>query len=86
MYEFVVANTKTEKRLRLYISIRNDVKDKLDRLKIDPRRSSGAHPLHGTLFGKWACWLGSNIRMIYLIDDSLRTITILAVGNHKIYW
>ncbi len=85
MYTFVVANTKTEKRLRDYISLRNDVKYKLDRLSIEPRKANGAHLLHGTFVGKWACWLGSNIRMIYIIDDKQRKIIILAVGSHKIY-
>jgi len=45
------------------------IKEKLDKLKIDPRRNLGAHPLHGRLEGKWSCWLGSNIRMIYSIND-----------------
>ncbi len=85
MYLLVVANTKTEKRLREYLSLRNDIKDKLDKLRIEPRRVNGAHPLHGALAGKWACWLGSNIRMIYIIDDARREIIVMAVGSHKIY-
>ena len=85
MYSFVVANSRTEKYLREYLSLRSDIKDKLDKLKLEPRRANGAHPLHGRLAGTWACWLGSNIRMMYLIDDSQQKIVILAVGNHKIY-
>ena len=69
MYRILTANSKTEKRLLEYIKLRRDIKKKLDALKIEPRRSNGAHPLHGRLFGKWACWLGSNIRMIYSIND-----------------
>ena len=85
MYKIFTANTKTEKRLKEYISLRNDIKEKLDKLKIEPRRANGAHPLHGRLEGKWSCWLGYNIRMIYSIDDKEGIIIIEAVGSHKIY-
>lgn len=34
---------------------------------------------------KWACWLGSNIRAIYSINDKEEMIIIEAVGTHKIY-
>jgi len=85
MYELYIANGRAEKRLHEYLKIRNDIEGKLDRLKIDPRRETGAHPLHGRLAGKWACWLGSDIRMIYSIDDENKKIIIEAVGPHKIY-
>jgi addiction module RelE/StbE family toxin len=85
MYEFYVANSRAEKKLHEIIAQRNDVKDKLDRLKIDPRREAGAHPLHGRLKGKWSCWLGSDIRVIYSIHDETKQILIEAVGSHKIY-
>lgn len=62
MYEFYVVNNRAEKNLHEFIEKRNDVKDKLNRLKSDPRREAGAHPLHGRLKGKWACWLGSDIK------------------------
>ncbi|MEI6058735.1 MAG: hypothetical protein WCP89_03100 [archaeon] len=52
---------------------------------MEPRRTNGAHPLHGRLNGKWACWLGANIRMIYSINDSEKIVIIEAVGSHKIY-
>jgi len=38
MYKILIANDKAEKRLEEYIKIRNYVKGKLDRLKLDPRR------------------------------------------------
>ncbi len=85
MYKIYTANKKTEKKLLEYIFLRNDLKDKLNRLKTNPRRENGAHQLHGELFGKWACWLGSNIRMIYILDDKNKIILIQAVGTHKIY-
>ena len=85
MYNLFTANSKTEKRLKEYILSRNDIKDKLDRLKENPYKANGAHQLHGKLAGKLACWLGSNIRIIYIINEVKKTIIILAVGTHKIY-
>ena len=85
MYDIHTANSKTEKILREYINVRKNIKDKLDRLRENPRRKNGAHQLFGKLAGKWACWLGSNIRAIYTIDDKRKIIIIEAVGTHKIY-
>lgn len=78
-------NKKIEKRLYGYINQRGDVRDKLNRLRINPRRECGAHPLYGRLIGKWACWLGSNIRMIYKIEDENQAIIIEKIGTHKVY-
>ncbi len=85
MYKIFTANSKTEKRLQKYLSIRNDIKYKLKGLQINPRKANGAHPLHGRLEGKWACWFGSNIRVIYNINDQNKIMIIEAVGTHKIY-
>ena len=85
MYRIFTANSKTEKILQECISLRNYIKEKLDKLKLEPRRANGAHPLHGKLKGKWSCWLGSNIRMIYIINEKEKKIIIEAVGSHKIY-
>jgi addiction module RelE/StbE family toxin len=85
MYKIFTANSKTEKIMQKYLSLRADIKEKLEKLKIEPRRAIGAHPLHGRFEGKWSCWLGSNIRMIYSIDDAEERIIIEAVGSHKIY-
>jgi len=85
MYKIFTANNKTEKILRKYISQRQDITRKLNLLKLNPRKYNGAHPLHGRLKGKWACWLGSNIRAIYNIDDKEKIIILEAIGTHKIY-
>lgn len=85
MYSLFTANSKTEKILMEYIASRSDIKNKLDRLKDNPKLANGAHKLHGRLAGKWACWLGSNIRAIYNIDEVRKIIIIEAVGTHKIY-
>ena len=85
MYKIFTANNKTEKILSEYIFQRKDIKNKLDLLKLNPRKYNGVHPLHGRLKGKWACWFGSNIRAIYSINDKEEIIIIEAVGTHKIY-
>ncbi|MFH1801911.1 MAG: type II toxin-antitoxin system mRNA interferase toxin, RelE/StbE family [archaeon] len=85
MYKIHTANSRAEKRLQNYMRVRSDVREKLDRLRQNPKKELGAHPLHGKLAGKWGCWLGSNIRIIYKIDDLNKIIFIEAVGSHKIY-
>ncbi len=84
MYEIFTANNKAEKLLQHYIKERQDIVSKLQRLKQSPRTEIGAHLLHGILAGKWSCWLGLNIRMVYSIDDSNKKIIVEAVGTHKI--
>lgn len=85
MYKLLTANSKAKKRLQEYLLQRGDIPNKLDLLKLQPRKANGAHPLHGRLSGKWSCWLGSNIRVIYSIDDTNKVIFIEAVGPHNIY-
>ena len=85
MYRLFFSNGKAEKMLRYYVGMFDSVGKKLERLKLEPRREIGAHPLHGRLKGKWSCWLGSNVRMIYSIDELNKRIIIQAVGSHKIY-
>jgi len=85
MYEIHTINSKTEKRLGEYLKSRGDIKNKLDRLRENPHKANGAHKLHGRLEGKWACWLGSNIRAVYNIDIKSRIVVIEAVGTHKVY-
>ena len=85
MYDLHIANKKTEEKLSNYITQRKDIIDKLNRLKENPRKANGAHQLHGKLKGEWACWLGSNIRIMYIINEELKRITIEVIGTHKIY-
>jgi len=85
MYQLFTANSKTEKILKEFVLLRQDIKNKLDKLRENPYKANSAHQLHGKLEGKWACWLGSNIRMIYIINSKNKSIVIEAVGSHKIY-
>ena len=84
IYEIKTRNKNVNKKLKEYNLSRDGIEEKLERLKINPRTEIGAHPLHGKLKGKWACWLASNIRIIYEIDDKNKIIVIEAVGMHKI--
>ena len=52
MYKILTANSKAEKRLKKYLQTRNDIKHRLKRLKINPRKEIGAHLLYGRLKGK----------------------------------
>ncbi len=85
MYSFVILSRKVEKRLQRIISERDDVEGKLRRLKENPREELDAHKLKGDLDGKWSCWLGGDIRLIYEIDDVTMVIAIVTVGSHKEY-
>lgn len=55
MHKLFTANSKTEKLLKKYISLKPEIKKKLNRLKQNPIKSLNAHPLHGKFKGKWAC-------------------------------
>jgi len=85
MYDLFTAGHRTEKRLQLYLAQRRDIQPKLESVRRDPRHACDAHPLHGRLQGKWSCWLGGNIRMVYSIDDINKKIIVEAVGSHKVY-
>lgn len=84
MYD-IYLNKKSEKILLSLIKSRNDIKNKLDKLRENPYKANGAHKLHGKLEGKWACWLGSNIRMIYTIEEKNKVISVDAIGTHNVY-
>ena len=52
MYEIKTRNEKVKAELERYLFERMGIKDKLERLKQNPRKEIGAHPLHGKLTGK----------------------------------
>ena len=85
MHKTRTANTWVEKRLRKYIRLRPSITAQLDRLRGNPKKALGDHPVRGRLAGKWSCWLGSNIRAVYRIDDVRKQVIIEAVGSHKVY-
>ena len=84
MYE-IIAKKSVRRKIEWYVDRRGDVSKKLERLCVNPRRNCGAHPLHGDLKGKWGCWLGSNIRLVYTIDDNKKLIIAHSIGTHKVY-
>ena len=85
MYKLTTRSKRAEKQFYNVINSREGIAEKLEKLKIDPRRELDAHKLKGKLEGKWSCSLGSDIRMIYEIDDDDKEIVVVAVGSHKIY-
>ena len=85
MYTFTTRSKKAEKQFYEVINLRSDAKEKLQRLKNDPRRELDAHKLKGKLEGKWSCWLGGDLRLIYEIDDEKKEIIVVAAGSHKEY-
>ena len=85
MYSIVALNKRADKQLRFYVRLRPSIRGVLERLKEDPRRACDAHQLHGHLEDKWGCWLGSNIRMIYEINDKTKEIIVVSVGTHALY-
>ena len=85
MYEFTTRSKKAEKQFYEILNLREDIKEKLMRLKNDPRRELDAHKLKGKLEGKWSCWLGGDLRLIYEIDDENKEIVVVAAGSHKEY-
>ena len=85
MYKITTRSKKAEKQFYEVLSSRQGIAEKLEKLKQNPRRELDAHKLKGKLEGKWSCSLGSDIRMIYEIDDDNKEIVVVAAGSHKIY-
>ena len=65
MYNFTTHSKKAKKQVYKVLNSKNNVKEKLQRLKNNPRRELNAHKLKGKLEGKWSCWLGGDLRLIY---------------------
>ena len=83
MYEITARTKRVEKQYNRVVD--DKIEKKLELLKQDPRRNLGAHKLKGKLKGLWSCWLESNLRIIYEIDDENKLIIAEAIGSHKIY-
>ena len=85
MYKFTTRSRRAEKQFYDFLNSREGIAEKLEKLKINPRKELDAHKLRGKLEGKWSCSLGYDIRMVYEIDDENEEIVVVAVGSHKIY-
>tara|TARA_Y100000310_G_C20629696_1_gene787942 strand:+ start:138 stop:398 length:261 start_codon:yes stop_codon:yes gene_type:complete len=85
MYKITTRSKKAEKQFYQILNSRQGIPDKLNKLKENPRKELHAHPLKGKLEGKWSCYLGGDIRLIYEIDDQNKEIVIVAAGSHKAY-
>ncbi len=85
MYKITTRSKKAEKQFYDVLNSRESIPEKLEKLKRDPRKELDAHKLKGKLKGKWSCSLGSDIRIVYEIDDENKEIVVVAVGSHKVY-
>ena len=84
-YEFTTRSKKAEKQFDEILYSRENIKEKLEELQENPRKALHAHKLKGKLAGKWSCYLGGNIRLMYEIDDLNKEIVVVSAGLHKIY-
>ena len=85
MYSFTTRSKKAEKQFSTVLQSRSGIKIKLQELQKDPRGKLNAHKLKGKLNGKWSCYLGWDIRLVYEIDDENKEIIVCAAGSHKVY-
>ncbi|MBI2499116.1 type II toxin-antitoxin system mRNA interferase toxin, RelE/StbE family [Candidatus Woesearchaeota archaeon] len=85
MYEIITKSKKAEKQYYKVLNSREGIPAKLEKLKENPREELDAHKLKGKLEGLWSCSLGSDIRMVYRIDDNTKEIIVYTVGSHKVY-
>ncbi len=83
MYKITTRTKKAEKQFRDFLD--DKIAKKLELLKQNPRTNLGAHKLKGNLKDFWSCWFGSDLRMMYNIDDENNEIIVFSVGSHKIY-
>lgn len=83
MYRITTRGKKAEKQF--YEFLNDKIAEKLELLKQNPRTNLGAHKLKGKLKNFWSCWFGSDLRMLYEIDDEKKEIVIVTIGSHKIY-
>ena len=83
MHKLTTRSKKAEKQFYEVLSSREAIRTKLEMLRNDPRGQFNAHKLKGKLEGKWSCYLGYDIRMVYEIDDENKEIVIVAAGSHK---
>ena len=83
MYNLTTRSKKAEKQFYGVLSSREAIRTKLEMLRNDPRGQFNAHKLKGKLEGKWSCYLGYDIRIVYEIDDENKEIVVVAAGSHK---
>ena len=83
MYKLTTRSKKAEKQFYEILKSREGIRGKLELLKTDPRKQFNAHKLKGKLEGKWSCYLGGDVRLVYDIDDQNKEIVVVAAGTHK---
>lgn len=86
-YKITTRSKKAERQYYEFLKSKQEIPDKLEKLRVNPRIELNAHKLKGKLKGLWSCHLSKNpdIVMIYEIDDKNKEIIVYAVGSHNIY-
>ncbi|HLC72984.1 MAG TPA: type II toxin-antitoxin system mRNA interferase toxin, RelE/StbE family [Candidatus Nanoarchaeia archaeon] len=85
MYIITTRSKKAERQYYEVLQSREDIPAKLEKLRENPRKELNAHKLKGKLEGKWSCYLGYDLRLVYEIDEENKEIVVVTVGSHKIY-
>jgi len=85
MYTITTRSKKAERQYYEVLQSREDIPAKLEKLRENPRKELNAHKLKGKLEGKWSCYLGYDLRLVYEIDEENKEIVVVAAGSHKIY-
>lgn len=85
LYTITTRSKKAEKQYYEILQARDDIPAKLEKLREDPRNKLNAHKLKGKLEGKWSCYLGYDLRLVYEIDEENKEIVVVAAGSHKVY-
>ena len=83
VYKITTRSKKAEKKYNEVLNSREDIPQKLEKLKENPRENFNAHKLKGKLDGLWSCYLGYDIRLVYEIDEENKEIVVAAAGSHK---
>ena len=83
MFSFATRSKKAEKQFYKTLNSREDIREKLERLRENPKKELNAHKLKGKLDGKWGCYLGWDIRLVYEIDEEHQEIVVVAAGSHQ---
>jgi mRNA interferase RelE/StbE len=79
MYEIRLSRKAAKFYQKADIPTARRLNDAFDRLAYDPHHQPDIKPLSGVLKGSCRLRMG-NIRIIYSVDDTLRTVTIEVLG------
>lgn len=69
---------------KLPLDLQNEAKKRIALFAIDPTHASlHTHKLKGSLKGRWSFSVNFNYRIVFIREG--RNITLLMIGDHKVY-